>query len=135
MGPTNHTCISCGHFFSGKYCPNCGERSIPKPINLKTFFSDVLSETLSFETPVLYTLKSFLKGPGLVPRKYITGNRKVFAKPLSFFVLMVGVNYLLSTWLIDTEEMLKVMDNYFNEMFQSLPNFSQEEINNFKAYS
>ncbi|MDF1673826.1 MAG: DUF3667 domain-containing protein [Vicingaceae bacterium] len=114
------SCPNCGANCDGSYCKECGETTSPKRIGLNFFLSDVLSETLSLEAPLLFTIKRLILNPGKVALEYVRGKRKPYTRPFGFFFLIIGTNYLLSMWLIDSEEVTKMMKELF-EAVTSLP--------------
>ena len=67
-------------------------------------------------------------GPGKVPARYISGNRKVFTKPFAFFFLMVGIYYVLSRLIINPQELIQMLSDSFSESMKSLPQYAPKNI-------
>jgi len=78
-------CANCGNEFEGKYCNRCGQEVI-KRLEVKSIMKDVVHSILHWENSVLKTLKNLLIRPGKTVREYISGKRKSFIKPFSYFI-------------------------------------------------
>jgi hypothetical protein len=70
---------------TGKYCSQCGQERV-KRLEVKSIVRDVLHGILHWENSVLKTLLSLLKNPGKTTKDYVTGKRKSFVKPFSYFI-------------------------------------------------
>jgi len=125
---TTLTCKTCKQPVSDNYCSNCGEHVVAPRISFKNFLSDILSDTIALEAPVFYTIKQLILNPGKVALRYVSGNRKVFTKPFAFFLLMIGVNYVLNQLLIDPEELLQHINENFLKNLAMIPKQSQAEF-------
>ncbi len=80
-------CTNCGSELEGKYCHHCGQERV-KRLEVKTILHDVTHGILHWENSILKTAKALILKPGLTAKEYITGRRKSFIKPFSYFIFM-----------------------------------------------
>ncbi len=92
-------CINCGAVLTGKYCHNCGQERV-KRLEVKTILHDVTHGILHWENSILKTFKQLALNPGKTAKEYLSGRRKSFIKPFSYFIfiqtLYVIVFHLMS---------------------------------------
>ncbi len=127
----NTNCKNCETPVESYYCHDCGQRTSVHRVTLKETFSDVASGLLSFEAPFWITLKLLFSNPGVLFRDYLSGRRKSYFKPVSFFILLTVVHILVRT-LIDYDPMDSLIEepdakvHFFKEAGQ----FMVQHINN-----
>jgi len=92
-------CLNCGAEVQGKYCHECGQESAVKRLEVKTIFHDVTHSILHWEHSILRTFKELLVNPGKTVKKYISGSRKSFVKPFSYFIFIQTIYVLFFHWL------------------------------------
>lgn len=85
---------------SSKFCHNCGQKTSVEKITFKETLQDFTSSTFSLEAPIFITLKLLLLNPGRLFKAFLSGKRKTYYKPVSFFVLTTVV-YLFIRALIN----------------------------------
>jgi hypothetical protein len=78
-------CINCGSELTGIYCNNCGQERV-KRLEVNTILHDVTHGILHWENSVLKTFKYLVLNPGKTVKDYISGRRKSFVKPFSYFI-------------------------------------------------
>lgn len=78
-------CINCGAELTGRYCNNCGQERVRR-LEVKTILHDVTHGILHWENSVLKTFKYLALNPGKTVKDYISGRRKSFVKPFSYFI-------------------------------------------------
>lgn len=89
------TCQNCGHTFEGKYCNHCGQKKYTEEDkSLKHILPEVFHFLTHFEGSFLRTVKTVLLHPARLSSDYCAGKRKIYYKPISFYLLIV-VLYLL----------------------------------------
>jgi hypothetical protein len=81
-------CPTCEHNFEGKFCPNCGEKTIKKNYSLKEFLSNALEGFLSFDSKFLRTLKYLVFNPGYLTNQFLEGKRINYMKPFQLFLIL-----------------------------------------------
>lgn len=78
-------CTNCGNEFEGKYCHHCGQERV-KRIEVRSIVHDVIHSIVHWENSVLKTFINLLKNPGKTVKDYISGKRRSFVKPFSYFI-------------------------------------------------
>lgn len=84
-------CKNCGADSDGKYCKNCGQETEIRRLEVKTIFHDVTHGILHWENSILRTFRYLLLKPGGTVREYISGLRKSYVKPFSYFIFIQTV--------------------------------------------
>lgn len=82
-----HLCKNCGHPVEDTFCGHCGQKANLPRIS----FSNVWHETFHFFTHLekgfLYTSWQLLIAPGQAITSYISGRRKKYQPPVSYFLI------------------------------------------------
>jgi hypothetical protein len=81
------TCTNCGTVLQGKYCHNCGQERV-KRLEVKSIIHEVTHGILHWENSILKTFSAMLRNPGYTVKEYISGRRKSFIKPFSYFIFI-----------------------------------------------
>ncbi|MBK6858993.1 MAG: DUF3667 domain-containing protein [Saprospiraceae bacterium] len=97
-------CLNCEHHFKGNFCPNCGQNSTVKRITATTLLADFLHFFTHLEKGFLFTSWVFLTAPGISSINYISGKRKKYQTPASYFLIWTGLYIILHNAIV----------NYFN---------------------
>ncbi|MGI9547281.1 MAG: DUF3667 domain-containing protein [Flavobacteriaceae bacterium] len=100
MDPEFSYCKNCGEETINAYCHHCGQRSSVYKVTFRETFQDLADNLLSISAPIIITLKMLVLHPGSLFRDYLSGKRKKYYKPISFFILTT-VFYLFIRWAID----------------------------------
>lgn len=96
LSPTQHTCKSCGHVFTGLYCNVCGEKVIePKDRSMRTFMSNILIAITFADNRFIKTLWYTIKNPGFLSKEYADGRRIHYLRPLQLFFILNLVYFLI----------------------------------------
>lgn len=84
---------------AGKFCPHCGQALRVEKLTFRRLLSDAAGQLTETDRGFWFTLKSLLLRPGTAVREYLGGKRKLYTKPLQFYVVMlaffVGLTELL----------------------------------------
>ena len=90
-------CLNCGTPLetSDKFCHQCGQINSKKRLSLNDFFSEFLSNFLSYDSRIWNTISGILFQPGKVTKEYCAGRRKRYANPFRFFLTVSIVFFLL----------------------------------------
>lgn len=112
-------CLNCGTPLQGKYCYNCGQEKISKRMSVKSMLHDFFHSSFHWESAILNTIKELFFSPGKFITEYISGKRKSYAKPVTFFILMVSV-YVIIFHLLSEE--------YFSYLNQALTGNKSDKI-------
>ncbi|MEM1356929.1 MAG: DUF3667 domain-containing protein [Bacteroidota bacterium] len=92
----NTQCLNCGHSFTGKFCPNCGQRASTQRFTFKRIFSaEFLSDTFNLNQGLLLTLRDLAWRPGYLIRDYLGGKRKRYFNFIALLLILLAVEALL----------------------------------------
>lgn len=94
MDASNPYCRNCEQPTAGAFCPSCGQRTSVHKVTFRETLEDFNDAVFSVNAPFFRTIRALLVNPGGMFRDYLSGKRKSYYKPVSFFVLMT-VLYLL----------------------------------------
>jgi len=96
------TCKNCGASTNGLYCSNCGQKPVPERITLHYIVHEVFHFFTHAEKGFFFTTAQLLKNPGQVLKGFIEGKRKNYQKPVSYYLILIGlyslVLYLMGEW-------------------------------------
>lgn len=90
------TCINCQANLDSPFCGQCGQRE-PIRLSLSGVGVSLWEKFSDSETGLRPTLSAMVRAPGSVPRRFVTGERRRFVHPVSWFVLAATIQ-LLSIW-------------------------------------
>src|SRR5215204_777419 len=89
------TCKNCGASTSGLYCSNCGQKPVPERITLHYIWHEIFHFFTHAEKGFFYTTVQLLKNPGQVVKDFIEGKRKNYQKPVSYYLILIGLYTLV----------------------------------------
>ncbi len=96
----NTNCLNCGTEIQENYCSKCGQPTKTARITFKETINNFLSIAFAFEGPLWLSIRLLITNPGKLFREYISGKRKIYYKPVAFFILVTAV-YLIIRALIN----------------------------------
>ena len=124
-------CLNCGEKLSGNFCTECGQPASTGRINFKETLGNFFSVAFALNEPLLITIRLLITNPGKLFREYIDGKRKVYYRPVAFFILttasylilrtLINFNSLGGSVIADMEEVDKVL-NHSGEVFTMMEN-------------
>jgi lipoprotein signal peptidase len=88
-------CLNCEHSFKGNFCPNCGQKATVKRLSAAALFADTIHFFTHLEKGFFFTTRSFILQPGSASLNYISGKRKKYQPPVSYFLIWTGLYILL----------------------------------------
>lgn len=94
------TCLNCGHTFEGKYCPECGQKSSVERLTIAVLLEDIVHFFTHLEKGFLFTTWNLLVRPGSTSLNYVSGKRKAYQKPVSYFLIWTGLYILIHNAII-----------------------------------
>lgn len=90
-----HTCKSCGHTFTGRFCNLCGEKVIEaNDRKFKTFLSSILIAITFADNKVIKSLWHIVSNPGFISSEYAEGRRVNYIRPLQLFFILNLIYFL-----------------------------------------
>ncbi len=110
-------CPTCKVSVSTPHCAMCGERPIdPRELTVPGLFRQLLEAFSNIDGRLLRSFRTLLRSPGMLTNSYLAGQRLVYIRPLSLFlvsnVFFFGVQSLTSTSIVSPplESNLHVQD-------------------------
>jgi len=94
-------CINCDAPVSGKYCHECGQKTNIKRLDFKGLTEEISYFFTHIEKGFLRTSKEFIIHPGVTSLNYLKGKRKNYQKPVSYFLIWVGLYILVHNMIIN----------------------------------
>src|SRR5690606_17932489 len=89
------SCLSCGAPLNGKYCSQCGEKTVHKEDKtVAHYFGEFLHMMSHADSKFLKSLKYIFFKPGLLSKEYIAGRKKPYSAPLTMFIVANLIYYL-----------------------------------------
>ncbi|MBW6481783.1 MAG: DUF3667 domain-containing protein [Vicingaceae bacterium] len=91
-------CSNCNTTINDAYCAHCGQKFVPKRVNIFTIFSDYVSQILSLEKSGFATFIKLITHPKKVIENYLNGYRNFYQSPgrlLFYFITVAGLHVLL----------------------------------------
>lgn len=85
------TCLNCGAVLTENYCARCGQKSTVKRLTWHGFTEEVFHFFTHIEKGFLKTTIQVVIHPGTVAKNYLDGKRKIYHKPVSFFIIWVAI--------------------------------------------
>ncbi len=90
-------CVSCNTQLKGGFCHNCGEKELTsKDRSIKLLIGQFISAFTFVDNKFYRTMKVFLFKPGLLSEEYIEGKRKKYLLPISLFLMINLVFFVLN---------------------------------------
>ena len=96
---TTVACKNCGAPVGAPYCARCGQSRDVGRLGFRSVWDEFIWEFFDLDRGLLHTVAQLTVRPGHVVRAYVLGKRKLFTKPLSFYLIMLALYYLVSTLL------------------------------------
>lgn len=95
----NSQCLNCDSPVSGKFCPNCGQKTDTHRITFKHFiFHDILHGVWHFEKGILFSLRKGITRPGKAGMDYISGKRIRYYNVFYLILLIIGLNLFITSY-------------------------------------
>ncbi|MCF6224185.1 MAG: DUF3667 domain-containing protein [Flavobacteriaceae bacterium] len=89
-------CNNCNSELNQKddFCKKCGAKVIKERITIKSLFSNLLV-ALGWDSNFFVTLRFLLYKPQIVLKEYISGTRKKYANPFTFFAISLAISLFI----------------------------------------
>jgi hypothetical protein len=94
------TCLNCGELFKGNFCPNCGQAAREERLSATVLLYETVHFVTHFEKGFLHTIWAFLVRPGQTSVNFLSGKRRQYQKPVSYFLILTGLYILLHNFII-----------------------------------
>ncbi|MBC7848295.1 MAG: DUF3667 domain-containing protein [Chitinophagaceae bacterium] len=122
MHSTN--CLNCGTGleFNQQFCSHCGQRADTHRLTIRHFFHEFFHAFTHADKGIFHLLADLATKPGVVARNYLTGKRKSYFNPFTFFLIMMGI-FVISNKMFRTER----TDAVVPKEILAIPNIQQRE--------
>lgn len=113
-------CLNCGTEFTGKYCPECGQKASTGRMTVKKSLQSLLATITSFDGRFFRTMGNLFWRPGHMVRDYITGKRALYVHPVSLLSTLVAAYlFVIFIFSIDPGSIHILSDDYMAENVHS----------------
>ncbi len=106
-------CKNCEQNFNGKYCEECGQKSDVKRVDFNYIINEIPDSILQINQGFFFTIKELTLRPGRSVQNFLTGKRKPYYKPFSFFLVTATVYFLLA-YLLERDTIIDDFISGFN---------------------
>ncbi|WP_394970478.1 DUF3667 domain-containing protein [uncultured Croceitalea sp.] len=103
------------------YCPNCGGKIIRNRLTLKNIWQDLKFQVFDLDNTLFKTIKHLFTKPEVVIESFISGARKKYMNPISFFAIAITLSGVLFFVLRDIYH-INLTESSFNPENASTPN-------------
>lgn len=97
------------------YCYSCGGKVIRNRLTMRNLFENFVESFFSYDNQFLRTLKHLFSKPWEVVDSYVSGTRKKYISPLSFFAISVTFSglyvFVVKNYFMDSFAMPQAYDN------------------------
>ena len=83
-------CKNCGHYFSGLYCNQCGQK-VAHRLDVKHVVHEAVHVFTHADKGIFPLIPAVLFRPGLVALDYVQGRRKRYFSIFQYLLIIVGV--------------------------------------------
>ncbi|MGN6604939.1 MAG: DUF3667 domain-containing protein [Ginsengibacter sp.] len=88
-------CLNCGYPVELNYCPQSSQSTSIGRISWRSFLAEFFHAVTHAEKGIFGTTWQLVKDPGKVMNEYLSGKRKKYHSPVTFFLVWVTVSILL----------------------------------------
>ena len=92
-------CLNCGTEFSGKFCPNCGQKANTKRLKLREITEDFVGSIIGGDNKFVNTIICLCYRPGHMAREYLQGHRSRYYNPIQMLMWIISI-YAIFSYLI-----------------------------------
>ncbi len=90
-------CKNCNSSLRSDYsfCPICGAKVVKSRLSLKNIWQDLSFQVFNLDNTFLKTFRHLLSKPDTVIQYYVSGTRKKYMNPISYFAIAITLSGLL----------------------------------------
>jgi hypothetical protein len=92
-------CRNCGTPLSGKFCPECGQRSHTHVAPLREIAEDFARQQFGFDAKFLHSIVPLLVRPGFLTREYCAGREERYVKPFRLYLFSSLLFFFLAAFM------------------------------------
>lgn len=125
---SKNCCLNCNTPLTGVYCPECGQKNIPKRQTLGDLFTNFISSFWSYESKFFLTGQFLLFNPGKLAKDYNEGKRERYYHPARMYVFISFVFFMILALLPDNKKSGIVNFSNTSEGNQQLSNAELKKL-------
>lgn len=90
-------CKNCGSSLRSDfdYCPSCGAKVIRNRLTIRNIWQDLSFQVFNLDNTFLKTFRHLFSRPETVLNSYISGTRKRYMNPISYFAIAITLSGIL----------------------------------------
>jgi len=92
-------CKNCGRPVHDVYCSHCGQKISLGRISLSYLWEELFHFFTHIDKGFLFTAWKMIVAPGSTPKEFVSGKRKIYQSPISYFLIWITVYILFLYWL------------------------------------
>ncbi len=119
-------CQNCGAVVSGRFCAACGQKYPQERFTVKALLHSAYEHTFEFDRGFFFTLRELFLHPARVIRDYLAGRRSIYANPVKYLAILLGISTVLTFAFLDTEKFTK--QTYQQMVSQQTAKVSQKQM-------
>ncbi|GAB6009819.1 DUF3667 domain-containing protein [Dysgonomonas reticulitermitis] len=89
------TCQNCGSFVEKNYCPDCGQENSESRHSFHHLFTHFVSDFLHYDSSFWRTTKTLFLSPGKISLEYMSGKRKSYVNPFSYYIFISFLTFFI----------------------------------------
>lgn len=93
------SCLNCGSFVEKYYCPHCGQENSESRQTFHHLFTHFISDFIHYDGAFLRTTKLLFRYPGRLSLEYMSGKRKSYVNPFSYYIFISFIAFLIPSFL------------------------------------
>ncbi len=78
-----------------RYCPHCGAKVIKNRLTLQNVWQDLSFQVFNLDNTFLKTFRHMFSKPETVIESFVSGARKKYMNPISFFAIAITLSGLM----------------------------------------
>ncbi len=109
-------CKNCGASLRSdfRFCPACGAKVVRSRLSMKNVWQDISFQVFNLDNTFLKTFRHLFTEPHLVIDSYISGIRKKYMNPISYFAIAVTLSGILF-FILRNLYHVNLMENSFSD--------------------
>ena len=97
------------------YCPSCGAKVVKNRLTLKNVWEDICFQVFDLDNTLLKTFRHLFSKPDEVINSYISGARKKYMNPISYFAIAITLSGIMFFILKDILDVNLTESSFSNE--------------------
>lgn len=91
-GALTSECKNCGAKISENFCGRCGQRHLPKGLNVPEIASELLDSVVRLDSRLWRTFVGLTRNPGQLAADYVSGKRAQFVNPVRYCIAGIALS-------------------------------------------